>query len=194
MGFRFRGDPSFLESEGRKKELPPGELLEKAGLKRGDILIDYGCGPGFFSIPAADIVGDKGHVYAVDISEAMLDALGQRVGKRSNITALKPEEIEGIRADKILLVNVLHEFDDAGEMIKSLNSHLKEGGRFIAIDWQKKETAGGPPVGHRICKEEAMGYFSNVCELDIHENYYFFVGNFTSRSPGMNVAGHNTCT
>jgi ubiquinone/menaquinone biosynthesis C-methylase UbiE len=46
----------------------PYKLLKAAGLKRGQKILEVGCGPGFFTIPAADIVGEEGLVYAVDVN------------------------------------------------------------------------------------------------------------------------------
>jgi SAM-dependent methyltransferase len=42
-------------------------LLKAAGLKPGQKVLEVGCGPGFFTIPAAKIVGEEGFVYAVDV-------------------------------------------------------------------------------------------------------------------------------
>ena len=39
----------------------------------GDTVIDIGCGPGFFSIPLATMVGPRGRVVAVDLQQGMLD-------------------------------------------------------------------------------------------------------------------------
>lgn len=45
----------------------PRRSLEKARLGEGMSVVDYGCGPGSFAIPAAELVGQKGRVVAVDI-------------------------------------------------------------------------------------------------------------------------------
>ncbi len=41
-------------------------------LKNGDTAVDLGCGMGYFSIPMAELVGDRGKVVAVDLQERML--------------------------------------------------------------------------------------------------------------------------
>jgi predicted methyltransferase len=48
----------------------PYGRLTRAGLKRGQRVIEVGCGPGFFTVPAAKIVGEAGYVYALDINAA----------------------------------------------------------------------------------------------------------------------------
>ena len=45
----------------------PKETLEKIGIKSGHIVLDYGAGPGVYSIPAAKLVGKSGKVYSADI-------------------------------------------------------------------------------------------------------------------------------
>ncbi|MCK4972036.1 MAG: methyltransferase domain-containing protein, partial [Candidatus Heimdallarchaeota archaeon] len=43
------------------------KVVEEIGIQPGNVVLDYGCGLGSFSIPAAKIVGEKGKVYALDI-------------------------------------------------------------------------------------------------------------------------------
>jgi ubiquinone/menaquinone biosynthesis C-methylase UbiE len=42
------------------------EVLEKAGIKRGKTVLDFGCGSGIYTIPVAKIAGKEGDVYALD--------------------------------------------------------------------------------------------------------------------------------
>jgi demethylmenaquinone methyltransferase/2-methoxy-6-polyprenyl-1,4-benzoquinol methylase len=46
----------------------PYEVLNAAGLELGQEVLEVGCGPGFFTIPAARIVGEKGCVHALDVN------------------------------------------------------------------------------------------------------------------------------
>ena len=61
----------LLLSEARQETLKPEELLRSLGLRAGQTIADIGCGPGFFTVPAARIVGEDGHVYAADIQGDM---------------------------------------------------------------------------------------------------------------------------
>jgi ubiquinone/menaquinone biosynthesis C-methylase UbiE len=67
----------------------PYKLLKAAGLEQGHKVLEVGCGPGFFTIPAARIVGDEGHVYAVDIHPHAVERVKKKAEKEalSNITA-----------------------------------------------------------------------------------------------------------
>jgi demethylmenaquinone methyltransferase/2-methoxy-6-polyprenyl-1,4-benzoquinol methylase len=46
----------------------PYKALKAAGLEPGQKVLEVGCGPGHFTIPAAEIVGDKGSVLALDVN------------------------------------------------------------------------------------------------------------------------------
>ncbi len=55
--------------------------LESIGLRAGMVFMDIGCGDGFFTIPAARLVGEKGKVYAVDIDASAIERLKRKAMK-----------------------------------------------------------------------------------------------------------------
>jgi SAM-dependent methyltransferase len=59
----------------------PYRLLEIAGLKPGQKVVEVGCGPGFFTIPAAKMVGTYGIVYAVDINPRAVKRVEEKMRK-----------------------------------------------------------------------------------------------------------------
>ena len=59
----------------------PYKLLNAAGLKEGQKVVEVGCGPGFFTLPAAEIVGAEGHVYAVDVHPRAVARVKKKVEK-----------------------------------------------------------------------------------------------------------------
>jgi len=67
----------------------PYKLLEGAGLKPGQIVLEVGCGPGFFTIPAAKIVGNGGIVYAVDVHPLAIKRVQKKI-ERERIENVKP--------------------------------------------------------------------------------------------------------
>ena len=70
----------WLSTSWRKVIHNPRRMLR--GLVRpGDTVVDLGCGPGFFSLPLAELVGKEGLVVAVDLQDEMLQKLRVRLSK-----------------------------------------------------------------------------------------------------------------
>ena len=67
----------------------PYRLLEAAGLEPGQIVIEVGCGPGFFTIPAAKIVGKDGLIYAIDVNHRAVKRVEGKMQKY-RIANIKP--------------------------------------------------------------------------------------------------------
>lgn len=67
----------------------PYKLLKAAGLKSGQKVLEVGCGPGFFTIPAAKIVGKEGLIYAVDIHPLAIARVKGKI-EREGIENVKP--------------------------------------------------------------------------------------------------------
>lgn len=94
------------------------EFLGKIGINPGDTVVDFGCGTGPYSLPAAILVGDKGLVVAVDMHARALRILKRRAdaaGLRNIRTAQNagelPRVLDGRMCDAILLYDVLHFMD-----------------------------------------------------------------------------------
>ena len=66
----------------------PYEALKAAGLEPGQDVLEVGCGPGFFTIPAAEMVGSEGSVCALDISPAAVKRVRQKIDEAgaTNVT------------------------------------------------------------------------------------------------------------
>lgn len=174
MNRRFNADFSKLESDQRKKILPADNILNQLHIHPGDTIIDFGCGIGYFSIPATQHVGKTGTVIAIDINQDMIDELTKRTQKIPNIKIIKTDTITGYKADVILLIAVLHEIKSPQNFLNDCFNSLKENGRIAIIDWQKKETKGGPPQTHRLSKEHVIKMArKQYLDHDIDDSFYF---------------------
>ena len=67
----------------------PHKLLRAAGLKPGQKVLEVGCGPGFFTIPAAKIVGEEGFIYAVDVHPLAIERVKEKI-EREGIKNVGP--------------------------------------------------------------------------------------------------------
>jgi ubiquinone/menaquinone biosynthesis C-methylase UbiE len=146
----------------RQEELQPEQLLKGLGLKRGDSMADIGCGPGFFTLPAAEIVGPEGTVYAADIQGEMLTAVRSRARERglANIHVVKTNErdvpLRPECCDLILVAFTLHEIELHATFLRHLARSLKPKGRLAVVEWEKVQHAEGPPLEDRIAPDELI--------------------------------------
>ena len=149
-----------LDNEWRRQNLPPLATLEKLGLNSADIAADIGCGIGYFTIPAAGIVSSANSVFALDTSDQMLDEVKKRISAAgiTNIVAIKTSEYDLKLPDEsitfALLVNVFHEIEDKVQFMAEVKRILKPKGKIAIIEWEKANMEIGPPIEHRIGKDE----------------------------------------
>jgi ubiquinone/menaquinone biosynthesis C-methylase UbiE len=57
----------------------PNKALNAAGLKPGQNVLEVGCGPGFFTIPAARIAGAAGDILSLDVNPVAVDHVRQKI-------------------------------------------------------------------------------------------------------------------
>ncbi|HBG45822.1 MAG TPA: methyltransferase [Deltaproteobacteria bacterium] len=162
-------NPEHLErllSDERYREIDPERVLREAGLKPGDIFADIGSGPGFFTIPAARIIGPSAMAFAIDTQAEMLIDLRDRRNPPDNVVLMKSEEYElplaDSEADFALMAYVLHETGDKTRLLLEIKRVMKPGGRLLVIDWEKKSEEKGPPVEERITGREARSFMEEA--------------------------------
>lgn len=162
-------NPEHLErlmSEQRHLELSPEKVLREAGLKSGQIFADIGSGPGFFTIPAARIIGPMGIAFAVDTQAEMLIDLRDRRNPPDNVILMKSEEYElplaDFEADFTLLAFVLHETPDKVRLLREIRRVMKPGATLLVLDWVKKAEEKGPPLEERISDKEARSFVEDA--------------------------------
>jgi ubiquinone/menaquinone biosynthesis C-methylase UbiE len=149
-----------LLSEQREATLHPEEMLRRLGLSRGDTIADIGCGPGFFTLPAAEIVGEGGVVLAADIQGEMLSAIRSRAAEHglTNVHVVKTSDkeipIPDASCDFVLLAFVLDEVEQRASFLHRAARLLKPGGRLAVLEWEKEQQTVGPPIADRISPEE----------------------------------------
>ena len=173
-----------LENPARLAELNPADTLKRIGLKDGDVLCDIGAGSGIFTIPAARIT--RGTVYAIDLRADMLDIIAEKA-RTAGLGNVMPLLSDGCSyavpngcADIALAVTVLHEVADKAAFLKEVKRLLKPGGRMAVVEFHQRETPIGPPLAHRLSKEDvgtvfADAGFSQQDAFDLGGNFYCMV-------------------
>lgn len=159
-----------LESPERRAALPPETILQRIGLQPGDVFVDVGAGSGYFALPAARIVGERGRVYAVDVARPMLDVIEGRLrGQGLPVELVLSEELaiplkSGI-AEHVFTSTVLHEIarPDRIAFLTELARLLKPDGRLTVLDWAPvADRRMGPPSHIRIPQQDAVQLFEEA--------------------------------
>ncbi|MCD6469964.1 class I SAM-dependent methyltransferase [Candidatus Bathyarchaeota archaeon] len=125
----------------------PYKLLKEAGLKPGQKVLEVGCGPGFFTIPAAKIVGEKGKVYALDVNPVAVETVRRKIKKKGlkNVEVMLADASEtGLPNESIdvaFLFGVVHALDDVDAVMWEMHRVLKAKG-VLSIQkswWSEKK-------------------------------------------------------
>lgn len=148
----------------QKPELIPGAI----GLKPGMTVADIGAGTGYFMKHFSAAVGPSGRVYAVDIEPKLTAYMQERAirEKTGNVTVVlaAPDnpKLPDAALDVIFICDTWHHINDRIDYLGLLAKALKPGGAVAVVDYQKKETPVGPPVEHRLSREDVIAEFAEA--------------------------------
>ena len=125
---------------------PPARTLLKLGVLPGHTVLDFGCGPGGYSLAAARLVGPTGKVYALDINPLAVRAVQKAAGKErlGNITTVLGESAADVPNGSVnvaILHDVLHLLADPVKVIASLHRALHREGLLCVSDHHMREGA-----------------------------------------------------
>ncbi|RPH80470.1 MAG: class I SAM-dependent methyltransferase [Nitrospiraceae bacterium] len=130
---------SSLDSRIRRWLQNPRDILAPF-IREGMTVLDIGCGPGFFSIPMAKMVGPSGKVISADVQEGMLEELGKKIAGTElerRITPIRCDQNKiniSEKVDFILAFYMVHEVPDKNSFFKQLKDVLNERGQILLIE------------------------------------------------------------
>jgi ubiquinone/menaquinone biosynthesis C-methylase UbiE len=117
-----------------------GRRVRKFGVEPGMTVVDYGCGPGRYAVKLAELVGEGGKVYAVDIHELAIEGVKKRV-QQNVITNIEPVLIEGYNstlpyavADVVCAIDMFFGIKRPAEFLAELRRITKSGGTLVIDD------------------------------------------------------------
>ena len=132
-----------FENERREVYVKRMEIVAASGVKPGMTVADIGAGTGLFTMLFADAVKPGGSVYAVDISPAFVEYIGETARKRRvrNVTPILSDGTETQlpegSVDLAYLSDVYHHFEHPAETLASIHKALKPGGRMVVVDYER---------------------------------------------------------
>lgn len=140
LGFRFMS----LAFKFRDFLLPRENVLKEVGIKPGFHILDYGCGPGSYSVIVAQLVGPTGKVYALDIHPLAVHRVQHIASKRrlTNVETICSDcatGLENAAMDVVLLYDIFHHLSDPQAVLKELHRVLKPDGILSFSDHHMKE-------------------------------------------------------
>jgi ubiquinone/menaquinone biosynthesis C-methylase UbiE len=140
----YAGAP-WLIRDSRQREEDCEQMLQNLGVKPGMTVCDMGCGNGFYALQLATMVGEKGHVLAVDVQPEMLKLLRDRMEQHGieNITPILGSyhhpRLPAEQVDLMLCVDVYHEFSHPVHMLRALRDALKPDGEIVLLEFRAED-------------------------------------------------------
>ena len=132
-----------FEGESREIFASRNEILRAMNVRPGMIVADVGAGTGFFSQLFRQAVGDRGHVFAVDISVRFLEHIRDRVAEAGldNVTpvlcASDNVNLPAHSIDLAFICDTYHHFEYPADTMRSIHRALRDGGRVALIDFER---------------------------------------------------------
>jgi ubiquinone/menaquinone biosynthesis C-methylase UbiE len=112
-------------------------------VREGMIVLEPGCGMGYFTLPLARMVGPRGRVIAVEVQAKMLSALDRRAGKANLLDRIELRQVgaEGLgvedlagQVDFAVAIHVVHEVPEQAFFFEEVWKALKPGGKLLVIE------------------------------------------------------------
>jgi len=135
--------------------MPREDTLKEVGLRKGNTVLDYGCGPGSHILPLEDLIGQSGKIYALDIHPLAVDRV-KKLAVKEGLTNVETilstcrTGLPGGSIDAVLLYDILHALSQPDKVLAELHRVLKPDGTLSVADhhWKGQRmvaavTAGG---------------------------------------------------
>lgn len=135
----------WLERPEREQEEQTDRMIQTLDLQPGEKVADIGAGTGYITRRLARAVAPDGTVFAVDIQPEMLTLLTNQL-THAGITNVQPvlgtltdPKLPGNTLDRVIMVDVYHEFSHPWEMLDAITRSLKPGGQVIFVEYRAED-------------------------------------------------------
>jgi ubiquinone/menaquinone biosynthesis C-methylase UbiE len=152
---------NWLERPEREKEENTSKLLKNMDIQPNEVIADIGAGSGYHVFKMAP-KASKGFIYAVDIQEEMLQSIREKklMEGIENIELVKGTEksvnLPENSIDKLLMVDVYHEFSFPVEMMASIKNALKPDGKIYLIEYRAEDDNVPIKRLHKMSADQAV--------------------------------------
>ncbi|WP_019038720.1 class I SAM-dependent methyltransferase [Psychroflexus tropicus] len=152
---------NWLERSDREQEENTSTLLDNMNFQSTDVVADIGAGSGYHVFKIAPQV-KEGKVYAVDIQPEMLQAMKDKKKKQGveNVELIRGTEqsaqLPENTVDKVLMVDVYHEFEYPVEMMASIKKGLNSDGKVYLIEYRAEDPQVPIKRLHKMSEAQAV--------------------------------------
>lgn len=121
-------------------------MLKEANIKPGFSVLDYGCGPGGYIRQAANLVGESGTLYALDI-HPLAAQRARTIAAENALTNVKTIQsdcktsLPDAAIDVVLLYDTFHLLSEPGKVLDELHRVLKPNGALSFTDHHMREAS-----------------------------------------------------
>ena len=123
---------------------PRINVLREIGIKPGNRVLDYGCGPGSHIVPLSSLVGTSGEIFALDVHPLAIKSVEDISSKKrlKNVKAIQSNCETGLSdqsLDVVLLYDTYHDLNNPDEVLREINRTLKAEGILSFSDHHMKD-------------------------------------------------------
>ena len=164
----------WLERPEREREERTDWLIDALALRPTDAVADIGAGSGYFTMRISPLV-PEGVVYGTDIQQEMLDIIRERALEEGALNVMPVMGridhcgLEPGSVDVVLFVDAYHEFSHPREMMESIATALKPGGRVFLVEYRLEDPTVAIKLRHKMSERQARVEMEAV-GLEFEEN------------------------
>mgnify|MGYP001131726732 CR=1 FL=1 len=137
---------------------PPDKLISKLNVRPGDVVVDFGCGPGFFTVLLAKVAAKT---IAVDVSPRMLERAAS-YAKKSGVTIQflassgTQIKLEDNSVDMVFLNHVFHEIEERPIVLGEFLRITRPSGRLVIVERTRGSRLLGGKLGPPIIDQTVV--------------------------------------
>lgn len=146
--------------------IQPDLFLRELKVSAGWRVADFGCGPGYYLVPAARFVGREGRVVGIDIRTEAVDEARRRLERerladhadvfRADLARAGASGLPDGWAHLVILVGVLYQSDPRALLKEASRVVRPTDGRVAVVEWEEVATPLGPPKESRVPKTTVL--------------------------------------
>ena len=123
---------------------PRINVLKEVGIKPGNAVLDYGCGPGGYIVPLSSLIGTSGEIFALDINPLAIKSVQEIASKNKleNVKTIHSECDTGLpdqSVEVVILYDTYHDLKNPDDVLQEINRIIKAEGILSFSDHHMRD-------------------------------------------------------